>query len=101
MLRKSKFWRISAISFLNILFGLGLAPALGADCGLYGCGAGVAFQQGYPVVGARYCDGYGGGQWPYGSCSIGRAGYVAPLLVPAPGPAPIVTKHRADGNHIY
>lgn len=104
MLRESKFWRVFALSFFNILFGV--APALAADCGLYGCGAGFLVQQGYPAVRARYCDGYGGGEWPYGSCFVGRADYAAPVLVPAPAlpapaPLPIVTKYRADANHRY
>lgn len=98
MLRKSKMWRISAISLFTISFGL--TPALAVDCGSNGYSTGYVVQQGYPAVLARYCDGYGGGQWPYGCCSIGQADYIAPLLVPTSAGLPIVTKYRADADHV-
>jgi hypothetical protein len=111
MLRKSKFRCVTAISFSFNVFGL--APAVAGDCGYDGCGGGYVVQQtpdfygrgstyaGYASVFARYCDGYGGGQNPYASCSVGRTEYIAPIAVakaPAspPGPSPIVTKYSAD-----
>jgi hypothetical protein len=116
MLRKSKFRCVAAISLsFNVL---GLAPAVAGDCRFDGCGGGYVVQQtldfygrastyaGYASVFARYCDGYGGGQNPYASCSVGRTEYIAPIPPPAfavtkapaspPGPSPIVTKYSAD-----
>ena len=102
MLRRSKFWRIAAISLSCEIFGL--APALAGNCGLYGCGAVVQQTEGYVAFFAPYCDGYGGGQWPYASCSVGRIDNGHPMpamtraLAPRPGPPPIVTKYRADAH---
>ena len=106
MLRRFKFWRIAAISLSCEIFGL--APALAGNCGLYGCGAVVQQTGGYVAVFAPYCDGYGGGQWPYASCSVGRIDNGHPMPAPAlavakapaprPGPPPIVTKYRADAH---
>jgi len=95
MLGNSKFWRIAAVSLSGSAFAL--APALAGACGFNGCDAGYVVQQtpGYPGVLARYCDGYGGGQWPYDSCFVGRIGQGRPIAAPAPGmtfapvPAPI------------
>jgi hypothetical protein len=93
MLRKSKFRHVVAISLSCSAFDL--APALAGD---YDAGY-VVPQTSYPAVVARYCDGYGGGQWPYGCGSVGRpvlAPTVAVVAVPpAPrrGLPPIVTKY--------
>jgi hypothetical protein len=98
MLRKSKFSHVVAISLSCSVFDL--APALAGDYGSQGYDAGyVVPQTSYPAVIARYCDGYGGGQWPYGCGSAGRpvpAPTVAVVAVPpAPrrGLPPIVTKY--------
>jgi hypothetical protein len=99
MLRKTILWRVFALYSFNVLSGA--APAIAADCRVYGCAAAPVVQQGYAAVRARYCDGYGGGEWPYGSCSVGRAYYVAPPSAPAPAPLPIVTKYKGDANHRY
>ena len=116
MPRKSKFRWVAAISLsVNVL---GLAPVVAGDCSFDGCGGGYVVQQtldfnghtstyaGYTSVLARYCDGYGGGQNPYATCSVGRTEYIAPTPPPAfavakapaspPGPPPIVTKYSAD-----
>ena len=103
MRRRSKFWRIAAMWVFCSVFDL--APALAGDCGFYGCGAGYVVQQtqGYA---AGYCDGYGGGQWPYATCSVGRIDHGHPIPIPAlalakarpPGPPPIVTKYRTDAH---
>ena len=95
---KSKLWRIFAISFSTISFGL--APALADDCGFFDCRTGLLVQQGYPAVLARYCDGYGGGQWPYSSCSAGGTDYIARPLIPIEAPAPVVVKYRGDADHV-
>ena len=100
MLLRSKFWRIAAISLSCEI--LGLAPALAGDCGLYACGVVAQQTGGYVAVFAPYCDGYGGGQWPYASCSVARInnGHALPVkaLAARPGPPPIVTKYRADAH---
>ena len=95
MLRKSKLWYVAAVSLSGSAFGL--APAFGGDCGSHGYDAGYVVQQTpYPAVVPRYCDGYGGGQWPYGCCSVGRA-VAAPAVAvahaPRRAPPPIVTKY--------
>ena len=93
MLRKSKFWNVVAISLSCSLFDI--APALAGD---YDAKY-VVPQTSYPAVIAQYCDGYGGGQWPYGCGSVARpvpAPTVAVVAVPpAPrrDPPPIVTKY--------
>ena len=113
MLRKSKFRCVTAIS-LSYVFGL--APAVAGDC-RFGCGGGYVVQQTPDFYGrastyggdasvSRYCDGYGGGQNPYTSCSVGRTEYIAAVHPPAfavakgpgasPGPPPIITKYSAD-----
>jgi hypothetical protein len=105
MLGTLKFWRIAALSLSGSA--CTLAPALAADCGFNGCDAEYIVQQapGYPGVLARYCDGYGGGQWPYSDCTFGRsdrghpipAPATATILAPSPTPPPIappiVTKY--------
>ena len=89
MLRKSRFWCLAAISLCCEAIAFG--PALAADCGYYGCDSKAVVQPkigiyrkaapaygyrpsylvysgGYPAVISQYCDGFGGGQWPYGCC---------------------------------
>lgn len=101
---RSKFWRIAAI-WLSCEV-LGLTPALAGECGFYGCGDGYVVQQtgGYAAVLTRYCDGYGGGQWPFEKCSVGLVDQIHPMPAPAfavvkalsplrSGP-PIVTKYK-------
>ena len=119
MLRKSKFRCVAPISLS--LYVYGFAPAAAGDCGLDGCSGRYLIQQtpdsyggastraGYVSVLARYCDGFGGGQNPYATCSVGRTAYIATPPAPAvivvkaptspPGPLPIVTKYRADDDH--
>lgn len=116
MLRKSKFRCVASISLSLHVYGL--APAAAGDCGLDGCSGRYLIQQtpdsyggasihaGYASVLARYCDGFGGGQNPYATCSVERNAYIATPPAPAvavvkaptssPGPLPIVTKYSAD-----
>jgi hypothetical protein len=101
---RSKFRYIAAI-WLSCEM-LGLAPALADECGVYGCGDGYVVQQtgGYAAVLTRYCDGYGGGQWPFEKCSVGvfdqthptpaRVFAVVKARPPLPGALPIVTKYK-------
>jgi hypothetical protein len=108
MPRESKLWYIAAISLsLNVF---GLSPATAVDCRFDSCGSGYVIEQipvfyGRPSTYAgyaRYCDGYGGGQDPYASCSVGRTEYIAPTSAPAlpiagaSASPPIVTKHSAE-----
>jgi len=86
MLRKSKLWPVAAISLSCSAFAL--APALAGDCASHGYDAGYVVQEtSYPAVVARYCDGYGGGQWPYGCCSVAQP-------VPAPTAAVVPVQRR-------
>jgi hypothetical protein len=92
MLRKSKLWHVAVISLSCSAFDL--APALAGNCGSH---AGYVVEQTpYPAIVARYCDGFGGGQRPYGCCSVGRAvptQAVAVARAPRRAPPPIVTKY--------
>ena len=95
---RSNFWRIAAIWFSCEV--LGVVPALAGECGFYGCGDGYVVQQtgGYAAVLTRYCDGYGGGQWPFEKCSMPASAFAVvkapPPLPRAPLAPPIVTKYK-------
>ena len=104
---RSNFWRIAAIWLACKV--LGVVPALAGECGFYGCGDGYVVQQtgGYGAVLTRYCDGYGGGQWPFEKCYVGPVDQIRPMpasafaVVKAPPPLPraplappIVTKYK-------
>jgi hypothetical protein len=82
MLRKLEFTFVTVASLLILLFGA--APATAGACGPYVCKDKVVVVKApayayrpmrtdqattavAPVSSAGYCDGYGGGQWPY-SC---------------------------------
>ena len=81
MLRKLKSAFVTAAPLLTLLFGT--APAAAGACGPYVCKDKVVVKTPayayrpmrtdrvttvvVPVSSAGFCDGYGGGQWPY-SC---------------------------------